>query len=64
MFLCFSPHTVFWQISKVGVKPFKKILVECHRLVMSSKEGVSQGHENDKVNHLFALLHFVIVGIF
>jgi hypothetical protein len=58
---------VFWQISKVGVKAFKKIMGECHHLVMSGKEGVLEGHEDDKVNISLSLVFLpatLIINIF
>lgn len=58
---------VFWQISKVGVKAFKKIMGECHHLVMSSKEGVIEGHEDDEVSASCSLVFLsvtLIINIF
>eukprot|EP00565_Helicotheca_tamesis_P007570 CAMPEP_0185732626 /NCGR_PEP_ID=MMETSP1171-20130828/16907_1 /TAXON_ID=374046 /ORGANISM="Helicotheca tamensis, Strain CCMP826" /LENGTH=682 /DNA_ID=CAMNT_0028402161 /DNA_START=52 /DNA_END=2100 /DNA_ORIENTATION=+ len=42
-----SDNAVFWHIPKAGGSTVKDVIGTCHRFVMATEFGITDGHEND-----------------
>ncbi len=57
-----SDVPVFFHIPKSGGSTIKDVMGTCHRFVMASEAGVTDGHIDDTVSTFWHLSHFTIVS--